>query len=108
LEFFELRPVGGLITRQVSVDRVNAEREELLEGRATRALTENIAADEVPIEGLEVPDVEEQPVSLGDGPLEEPGWGEESKEPIGPGPRLAEALRDRLANGGVWRGHGAQ
>ena len=50
-------PIGGLVLGQLPWFRINSERKELVEFRV-ECLNRRRLADEIPIEGLEVTDVE--------------------------------------------------
>src|SRR5207245_10516540 len=71
LDFADSRPVPGDVARQLPFRRVDAEREEPVELRMKREEGQRALADLVPIKGLEVAEVEDQPMALGNWALVE-------------------------------------
>jgi len=60
------RPVGRLVARQSAVDRVDPKGEKMIEvGVKTRRIKKS-SPKQVPIESLEMTDVEDDPVPLAD------------------------------------------
>src|SRR5207245_74416 len=60
------RPVGGQLVRQPAADRIDAEGKQAVEGLVERLEAESLARDQVPVERLDVAEVEDQAVTLGD------------------------------------------
>jgi hypothetical protein len=69
LDLFEFRPVGGLVRRQLPRRRIDAEREQLVEFAVEGRTVQGITRDQVPVEGLEVSEVEDDTMALRDGPF---------------------------------------
>src|SRR5438876_1190882 len=69
LDFFACRPIRRCIRWQSSVHRVNAKRKQAVEGPLKRPQSKRPLREQVPIKSLDVPDVKNKAVSLGDGPV---------------------------------------
>ena len=78
-------PVGGLVAWQASADGIDAEGKQLVEFFLERIECENISADQVPVKGLEVSEIKENAVPLGNGPLIKALRAHHAKEFIGEG-----------------------
>ena len=83
LDFADSRPVPGDVARQLPFRRVDAEREEPVELRMKREEGQRALADLVPIKGLEVAEVEDQPMALGNWALVERIGPDKRKQRVG-------------------------
>ena len=61
-----LGPIGGRLVRQPTADRVDAECEETVERLVEGLDSEGLPRDQVPVERLDVPEVEHEAVALRD------------------------------------------
>ena len=66
----EARPVFGAIGRELARRRVDAEREQVVERGVNGAEAQRPAPNQVPVERLDVPEVEEDAMTLGDRAVE--------------------------------------
>ena len=62
-------PVRGLVVGQAAAHGIDSKSEESVEFLLKRVDLENIPAQQVPVKGLQVSEVKEKAVALGDGPL---------------------------------------
>src|SRR5438876_195548 len=63
--FLLFRPVSGLIVGEPAAHRVNPEGQELVERRLKRTQPERALGQQIPVEGFHMPEVENNPVPLG-------------------------------------------
>jgi hypothetical protein len=63
------RPVGWLVGGQSPADWIDAEGEEAIEFRLKRIHAQNPLVEEVPVEGLQVPYIEDDAVALRNRPV---------------------------------------
>src|SRR5439155_16030844 len=89
-------PVRLRLVWKPAADRVDPEREELVEFGLERFHPEYLAG-QVPVEGFQVAEVEDQPVTFGDGALVERFRGENGEEMVGSGPCVGQSSRQSLA-----------
>jgi hypothetical protein len=66
--FLDAGPIGRLIFGCLPDGRVDAEFEQLIEVRMKGRDPKGLTADQIPIEGLEMPQVEDEPVTFRYGP----------------------------------------
>ncbi len=67
LNFGDCGPIGRLVGRSLTYRRVDSELEEFVEMWTQRVDTQRLSTDQIPVEGLQVPQIEHHPVPLGDG-----------------------------------------
>src|SRR6476620_8610640 len=91
-------PIGALVVLGVSRLRVNPERKEVVEVRLER-WNRCGRADEIPVKGLEMPEVEDDPVALGNGPLVKGFGANEGEQGIGVCARLRQRPHERSGRG---------
>src|SRR2546422_4820851 len=65
LDLLSLRPVSGPIVGEPAAHRVNPEGQELVERRLKRTQPERALGQQIPVEGFHMPEVENNPVPLG-------------------------------------------
>jgi hypothetical protein len=70
-DFFALRPVVRLIVGELAVYRIDAEGKELVKARREWFQPGKFAPEEIPVKSLEMAQVEDNPMSFGDGALVE-------------------------------------
>ena len=68
-DFIHARPIRRLVGGERTLGRIDSKLEELIKSRMEGTLAERLARDQVPIEGLQMPKVKDEPVPLGNGPL---------------------------------------
>ena len=78
--------------------RINPERKEVVEGWLER-WNRCGRADEIPVKGLEMPEVEDDPVALGNGPLVKGLGTNECEQGIGARARLSQRPHERSCRG---------
>jgi hypothetical protein len=69
IDFVTIGPIRWLIGWQASANRVNAKRKKLIERRMKRLQPKSPLPQQVPIESFHVPDVKNNPMALGDRPI---------------------------------------
>src|SRR5207244_62209 len=74
-----------------------AEREQLVELLVERREVRGLAGDQVPVEGLDMPEIEHQPVTLRDRALVERFGTQQREQTIGLGPGLIQAAGEGVA-----------
>src|SRR6266849_2387493 len=70
-QFLESWPVSWLVRGKAASDRIDAKGEQLVEFRMERLEPQNSLSQEVPIERLQVPKIEDDPMSFRNGPFVE-------------------------------------
>ena len=93
-----VRPIGALVPLNMSWLRINPERKEVVEGWLER-WNRCGRADEIPVKGLEMPEVEDDPVALGNGPLVKGLGTNECEQGIGARARLSQRPHERSCRG---------
>src|SRR6267143_1065772 len=71
LDFFVPRPIRRRIRRQSPIHRVNAKRKQMIECPLKRLQPERALREQIPVKRFHMPYVENNAVSLGDGPVAE-------------------------------------
>ncbi len=71
LDFFVPRPIRRRIRRQSPIHRVNAKRKQVIECPLKRLQPERALREQIPVKSLHMPNVENNAVSLGNGPVVE-------------------------------------
>src|SRR5467141_5463399 len=71
LDFFVRRPIRRRIRRQSPIHRVNAKRKQMIECSLKRLQPERALREQIPVKRLHMPNVENNAVSLGNGPVVE-------------------------------------
>jgi hypothetical protein len=69
LDFFARRPIRRRIRRQSPVHRVNAERKKVVECSLKRPQSERTFREQIPVKGLDMPNIEDNAVSLWNRPV---------------------------------------
>ena len=64
-------PVGWLIGGQTVASGINAEGKQLVEFRMERLDAEGLAGNQIPVEGFQMAQIEDQAMAFGDGAIEE-------------------------------------
>ena len=67
----DTRPVGGLIVGQVAFPGVDAEREQLVKGLLERGHVKSLPANQVPVKGFQMTQIENDAVTFGNWTLVE-------------------------------------
>ena len=65
--FFALGPVARLIVGKIATHRIDAKGKQLVQSRGGRFKLAEFASKEIPVEGLEMAQVEDNPMSFRDG-----------------------------------------
>jgi hypothetical protein len=95
------RPVGGLIAGEASTHGVDAEGKEAVEVGMKGLQSKHALVEQIPIEGLQMPDVENDAVTLGDRPLVQRIRLNDTEELIALIARARELLEQIVSDGGV-------
>ena len=69
LHLGEAGPVGGLVVRQFAGRRIDAEGEQAIELLVERRDVQRVTRDQIPVEGVDVPQVEDDAMAFADGAL---------------------------------------
>ena len=91
-------PIRGLIRRQAAIHRIDAEREQSIELRIEDLHVRDARAKKIPIERFQMPDVENDPMPLGDGALVQRIRPDQIEELIRLPASFRDAVQERLAN----------
>ena len=81
--FVDVRPVGRAILRGLARRRIDARLEQAIEVGVERRRVERAARDLVPVEGVEVAEVEDQAMAIGDRALVERLVRDEREQRVG-------------------------
>ena len=91
LDLVQRGPCGGRLVGQAAVGGIDPEGEQLVERLVEGFAPRGAAPDQVPVEGLEVPDVEDDAVALEDRPIVEGLAANDAEQRVGAGARIAQA-----------------
>ena len=91
------RPVGGLVRRQPAAHRIDAEGKEAIEFLVSRSEAQRLARNQIPVEGLEVANVEDNSVPFRNGPVIQRFRAHDAKQVIGHRPRFRQAGQKLVA-----------
>ena len=83
----QVGPVGRTVLRALSRQRIDAGLEQPVERRMKRRHVEHATRELVPVEGIEVPDVEDQSMPFSDRPLVQRSRRDQAEQRIGVCPR---------------------
>src|SRR5579872_3813429 len=97
----ERGPVRRLVRGQSATHRINAEREQTIELRMKALQTENIFMQQVPIESLEVSNVENDAMPLGDGAVVHRLGFHDGKKCVAFPAGIPETLQQLVSNSGI-------
>ena len=95
LHLFARRPIRGHVRGQAASHRIDAKREELIELRMKGRQAKMTRAKQVPVEGLQMPNVKNYAVALGDGPVVQSLRANDRKQFVGARPRGDQSLQKR-------------
>ena len=90
--------VRGRRPEAVPFHGIDPAREQVVEGRVERRPPQDAAADLVPGEGGQVPQIEDEGLAQADGLRGQRPGSEELEERVGPGPRPLEVLTERMGS----------
>ena len=88
-------PVGGHVGGEIAVGGIDAEGEEFVERGMMGSEAESAGAEQVPVEGFEMAEIENQTVTFGYGAIVESLGENVGEERVGLLPSLAEARQQR-------------
>ena len=91
LDLRETRPVGGLIRREATAHWINAKCKKTIEFPVSRFKAQRLAGNKIPVECLEVTEVEDDSVPLSNRPVIHRLRADDSKQIIGHRPRFSQA-----------------
>jgi len=94
----DVGPCRRRLVRQAAVDGIDAEREQRVE-LGCRARAFEARRQQIPVERLEMAEVEREAMSLGDRSLEQSAGGNQVEQRVGAAPRLGEAREKETARG---------
>src|SRR5690348_1436246 len=107
-DFLRFRPRRRGLIRQLPVHRVDSEREQHVEFRMKTRQLESAAPEKIPVEGLHVAEIKNQPVAFGNRALVQRAFAQQGKHAVRFAPRFREPRlqqRKRLRQH-LRRGHG--
>ena len=93
------RPVFGHVRRQIATNRIDSESEQLIERRPLGRQMESSTAQQIPVEGLEMAQIEDQPMTLGNRPVVERVGSDRGENCVSVGAGLGQSMqqwRERL------------
>ena len=106
--FVDARPVGRTVLRGLAGRGIDARFEQSIEDRMERRRVERAARDLVPVEGVEMAEVEDQAMAIGDRPFVKRRFGYESEQRVGVVARLLQfAAQVRIVHVGIFSGNRA-
>lgn len=91
VNFLRRGPIFGSVGWQSTADGIDSEREKFIEDSMEGAQTESALRKEIPVKGFEVTQVENDAVSLGDGPLVESLFANQLEKFVGTRTRFQQA-----------------
>src|SRR6266567_649377 len=91
IDLREARPVGGLVRRKAAAHRIDAECKEAIELLVSGSEAQRLACYKIPVECLEVAEVEDNSVPFSNRPVIQRFPGDDSKQVIGHRPRFRQA-----------------
>jgi len=91
VDFRKARPVGGLVRWEAAAHRIDAEGKEAIEFLVSGPEAQRLVGDQIPVEGLEVADVEDNSVPFRNGPVVPRVRAHDSKQVISHRPRFRQA-----------------
>ncbi len=97
----ERRPLVRLVGRQAAVDRIDAEREQLVVSGIRARQVEQTLIEEIAVERFEMPDVEHDPMPFGDRTFIQEFGLDDIEEGVGDAARVGEAGQQRMTQGRV-------
>jgi len=83
VHFVARRPIHGRVRWQAAAYRVNSKSKELVEYPVKGAQSKSAISEQIPVKGLDMPDIENDPVSLRNRPVIQGFFPDDAKEFIG-------------------------
>jgi len=98
LDFRASRPILGCVCGQTAADGVDTEGKKLIEGGMKGPQTEGAPRKQVPVKGFEVADIKYDAMPLGDRPVVQCFFANDSEQFIGPSAGIHEACMEIVTN----------